>query len=37
VFFEKCPALVKMIEDKIYLKKDIEEIVNYYNTKCGSN
>ena len=37
VFFEKCPALVKMIEGKIYLKKDIEEIVNYYNTKCGSN
>jgi len=37
VFFEKCTTLVKMIEDKIYLKRDIEEIVNYYNTKCGSN
>jgi hypothetical protein len=35
VFLNKCPELVKMIQDKVYLKKDIEEIVTYYNAKCG--
>ncbi len=35
IFLNNCPAVVKMIEDKVYLKTDIEKIVNYYNNNCG--
>lgn len=37
VFLKKCPDLVKMIQDKLYQRGDIERIINYYNTSCGSN
>lgn len=37
VFLKKCPDLVKLIQDKVYQKSDIERIVTYYNTNCGSN
>ena len=33
-YFEDCPELVKKIEDKEYKKRDIEEVVNYYNKDC---
>lgn len=37
VFLKKCPDLVKMIQNKVYIKSDIERIINYYNYNCGSN
>jgi hypothetical protein len=37
IFLEKCPDLVKMIQDKVYRRADIEQIVNYYNSNCGNN
>jgi len=37
IFLKKCPDLVKMIQDKVYQKNEIERIVTYYNTYCGSN
>lgn len=37
IVINTCPELIKMIQDKVYLKKDIEEIVTYYNIKCRSN
>ncbi len=33
-YFKDCPALVKLIENKTYQKRDLEEIVKYYNEKC---
>lgn len=33
-YFKDCPALVKLIENKTYRKRDLEEIVKYYNEKC---
>ena len=37
IFLKKCPDLVKMIQNKVYVKSDIERIVTYYNFNCGSN
>jgi hypothetical protein len=37
VFLRKCPALVKMIQDKVYGRGDLEQIVTFYNANCGSN
>lgn len=34
-YFFDCAELVKKIENKVYKKKDIEEIVKFYNTKCN--
>lgn len=36
-YLKNCPELVQLIQDKVYLKKDIEAIVTFYNTKCGKN
>ena len=36
VFVRKCPALVKLIQDKIYKRGDIEQIVSFYNANCGN-
>lgn len=33
-YFEDCPKLVKLIEDRTYKKRDLEEIVKFYNEKC---
>ncbi|MBJ2174550.1 hypothetical protein JBL43_09895 [Aureibaculum sp. A20] len=33
-YFKDCPELVKKIEDKAYKKRDIEEVVNFYNKDC---
>jgi len=37
IFIKKCPDLVRLIQDKVYVKSDIERIVTYYNTNCGIN
>jgi hypothetical protein len=37
IFVKKCPDLVRLIQDKVYGRGDIERIVNFYNTNCGSN
>ena len=37
IFLKKYPDLDKMIQDKVYQKNEIERIVTYYNTYCGSN
>jgi len=34
-YFSDCPALSKLIETKEFLKDDVAEIVNYYNSKCN--
>jgi hypothetical protein len=34
-YFNDCIDLVNKIENKVYRKKDIEEIVKFYNTKCN--
>ena len=34
-YFEDCGALVQKIKTKKFLKKDIEEIVTYYNNYCN--
>lgn len=33
-YFSDCPDLVKKIENKVYKKRDIEEIIRFYNAKC---
>ena len=33
-FFKDCPELVKKLDDKIFKKDDIEQVVNYYNKNC---
>lgn len=34
-YFSNCPKLVQKIESKDFRKKDLEEIVNYYNSECS--
>ncbi len=34
LFFEDCPSLVRMIQEKKYTKKDLSTIVKYYNLNC---
>ena len=34
-YFADCPSLVKKIQTKEYKKRDIEEIVSYYNSECN--
>ena len=34
-YFSDCPNLVQKIKDKVYKKRDIKEIVEYYNSNCG--
>lgn len=34
-FFEDCPELVKKIENKEFKKKDLKEIIEFYNTNCN--
>jgi len=34
-YFADCPDLVVLIEGKEFRRRDIEEIVTYYNEKCG--
>lgn len=33
-FFEDCPVLVKKIEEKEFKKRDLREIVSFYNSEC---
>jgi hypothetical protein len=33
-YFVDCPELAKMIENKVYGRKEIHEIVNFYNKNC---
>ncbi|SDF26864.1 hypothetical protein SAMN05421636_1422 [Pricia antarctica] len=33
-FFSDCPSLVKKITDKEMKKRDLKEIINYYNSVC---
>lgn len=33
-YFADCPELVSLIEEKEFKRRDIGEIVTYYNTKC---
>jgi len=33
-YFKDCPALVSLIEEKAFKRRDLMEIVNYYNNKC---
>ena len=35
-YFSDCPELVQKIQDYTFTKKDIEEIVLFYNESCGS-
>lgn len=35
-YFSDCPNLVQKIKDKEYKKKDIKEIVVFYNNQCDS-
>jgi len=37
VFLKKCPELVKMIQDKVYGRGDLDKIVTFYNANCGGN
>ena len=32
--FKKCPSLVEKIESKEFRKKELEELVRYYNSNC---
>jgi len=34
-FFKDCPELVKKIEDKEFKKKQLKEIVEFYNNQCN--
>jgi hypothetical protein len=34
-YFKDCKSLVNKIQNKTYKKRDIEEIVEYYNTQCN--
>lgn len=34
-FFNDCPSLLNKIENKVYTKKDLETIVNFYNDNCA--
>ncbi len=34
-FFKDCPELAKKIKDKVWRKRDLNQIVNYYNTSCA--
>lgn len=33
-FFSDCPELVKKIQNREFKKRDINEIIEFYNTKC---
>jgi hypothetical protein len=33
-YFSDCPALMKLIENRTFKERDMEEIVTYYNSKC---
>lgn len=33
-YFKDCPALVSKLEEKIFGKNDLEEIVGFYNKEC---
>ena len=33
-YFKDCPELVKKIENKEFKRRDIEEVVNFYNREC---
>jgi len=34
-YFSDCPKLVEMIDGKEFKRRDLDEIVIYYNTKCN--
>lgn len=34
-YFKDCPSLVDKLKNKIFKKRDIEEVVTYYNTNCN--
>ena len=34
-FFKACPVLVEKIQNKTYTKGDLEEVVEFYNSKCN--
>ncbi|MBF4473790.1 hypothetical protein [Flavobacterium sp. HJJ] len=34
-YFSDCPALKKKIEQKVFTKKNIEEMIEYYNNYCN--
>ncbi len=36
-FFRDCPELVQKIEDKDFKKKDVYEVVKFYNTNCAKD
>lgn len=36
-YFKDCQMLVKKIQNKEFKKRDLEEIVEYYNTACNEN
>jgi hypothetical protein len=36
-YFSDCPILKKKIVQKIYTKKNIEEMINYYNNYCNDD
>ncbi|WP_190808398.1 hypothetical protein [Flagellimonas sp. S3867] len=33
--FQDCPSLIKKIENKEYKKKDIKDIIEFYNNECN--
>jgi len=33
-FFSDCPELVEKINDKIFKRKHIEEVIEYYKLNC---
>lgn len=35
-YFKDCPALVALIEGKEFKRRDLDEIVMFYNTRCTS-
>ncbi|AOW20229.1 hypothetical protein [Urechidicola croceus] len=35
-YFKDCPSLVKKINDKEFKKRDIVDVVEYYNNNCAS-
>jgi hypothetical protein len=34
-YFADCPALVSLIQDKEFKRRDLDEIVLFYNQRCG--
>jgi hypothetical protein len=36
-YFSDCPALKKKIEQKVFTKKNIEEMIEYYNNYCNED